>query len=126
MNIPLIPSHHTDAETTARSMTTRNPMMATTRVALMSSRPRLMRRRFTVMRNTAASNRMVSSSTVPLSPGPGVRSATRAKRLAAATLAHPPQMKAKNTSSSENGTHSHAPGGTRANPTTGTSPVAIT
>jgi hypothetical protein len=44
----------------------------------------------------------------------------------AAALAQPPQMKAKKIVSSENGTHSAAPGGTLPKPTMGTSPVAMT
>jgi hypothetical protein len=69
---------------------------------------------------------MASRVTVVVSPSPGMRPVIRANSPWAADLAQPPQMKAKNRASSENGIHSQAPGGTRPKPTIGTSPVAST
>jgi len=95
-------------------------------VRLASSRPRVILRDTMVRTITTSSSRIANSVTVVVSPSPGIRPFSRANSPWAAALAQPPQMKAKKIVSSENGTHSLAPGGTRPKPTIGTSPVAIT
>jgi hypothetical protein len=79
-----------------------------------------------VMPMTTSSSRMASRVTVVVSSSVGISPVMSANSPWAADLAQPPQMKAKNRASNENGTHSQAPGGTRRKPTIGTSPVAST
>jgi hypothetical protein len=93
---------------------------------LANSRPRVILRDTTVMPRTTSSSRMASRVTVVVFSSVGISPVIRANSPWAADLAQPPQMKAKNRASSENGIHSQAPGGTRPKPTIGTSPVAST
>ena len=93
---------------------------------LANSSPRVILRETMVMTMTTTSSRMASSVTVVVSSAVGTSPLSSANSPWAADLAQPPQMKAKNRTSSENGSHNRAPGGTRRKPTIGTSPVAST
>ncbi len=122
---PRMPSHHSSHGTTSRSMASRASRMALTISQLASSSARLIRRASAVIRKISTS-RAMAHSRGSSAPAGGIVPCTSAYTPCPAEAAQPPAMNAKMTIRTESGIHSRQPGGTRPQPTTGVSPVAMT
>ena len=99
--------------------------MTVTITQFASSSARLILRADAVMTKTSTS-RAIAHSRGSSWPARGASPWTSAYTPWPADAAHPPAMNAKITRNTDSGTQSMKPGGTRPQPTTGTSPVATT